>query len=417
MRRGNMTEFSRREFLGQATGGLSAVALAGTMPGLLARAATAAEAAKQNDRVLLVVELAGGNDGLNTVVPFEDPLYYRQRPTLALDKKKLVKLTDHIGLHPELEPLHKLFHDGQLAIVQGVGYPQPDRSHFRSMEIWHTASTDAKPPAAGWLGRFLDLAGKAAPERPLAGLTLTDSLPQALQAQEAVAAVVASFESFDGEGNDATPDARMLRKLVMPKASAHEPVAFLRGQVENTFRVAQQLKDAAGRYKSKVQYPDSDLGKQLRRAAQIISGGVGTRVLFASQGGYDTHASQFDSHGALLAELAAALAAFQEDLQGLHAADRVVTMVFSEFGRRVDENGSRGTDHGAASCMFLLGSKVKGGLAGSYPSLEKLGDGDLVFNTDFRSVYATLLDRWLGASSQKLLQGRFECLDLLPTLA
>jgi uncharacterized protein (DUF1501 family) len=317
-------------------------------------------------------------------------------------------------LHHELEPLGRFFHDGQLAIVQGVGYPQPDRSHFRSMEIWHTASTDAKPPAAGWLGRFLDQAGKEASERPLAGLTLTDSLPQALQAQQAVAAVVASFESFDGEGDAMTPEVRMLRKLVTQQASADDPVAFLRGQVESTFRVAQQLKDAAGRYKSKVQYPDSDLGKQLRRAAQIISGGVGTRVMFASQGGYDTHASQSDSHAALLAELAAALAAFQLDMQALKAADRVVTTVFSEFGRRVDETGSRGTDHGAASCMFLLGSKIKGGLAGTYPSLEKLGDGDLVFNIDFRSVYATVLDRWLGAPSQKLLHGKFECLDVLP---
>jgi uncharacterized protein (DUF1501 family) len=411
-----MKELSRRQFLGQGAGGLSAVALAGTMPGLLARAATAAEAAKQNDQVLLVVELAGGNDGLNTVVPFEDAHYYRQRPTLAIEKKKIVKLSDHVGFHPALEPLGKLFHDGQLAIVQGVGYPEPDRSHFRSMEIWHTASTNAQPPTAGWLGRFLDCAGKAASERPLAGLALTDSLPQALQAEEVVAPVVASFESFDVDGEGKTPDARMLRKLVTPATVASGPVTFLRGQVESTYRVAQQLKDAAGRYKSTVQYPESELGKQLRRAAQIISGDLGTRVLFASQGGYDTHASQSDSHSALLAELAAALAAFQQDLKGLRATDRVVTMVFSEFGRRVDENGSRGTDHGAASCMFLLGSKVKGGLAGKYPSLEKLGDGDLVFNTDFRSVYATVLDRWLGAPSQKLLQGKFDCLDVLPAV-
>ena len=199
---------SRREFLGHGAGGLSALALSGTMPGLLPRDATGAESAKQNDQVLLVVELAGGNDGLNTVVPFEDPLYYRQRPTLAIEKKKIVKLTDHVGFHPELQPLAKLFHDGQLAVVQGVGYPEPDRSHFRSMEIWHTASTDGHPPAAGWLGRYLDRTGKAATEHPLAGMALTGSLPQALQAQEFVAAVVASFESFDGErGNSRRPHA------------------------------------------------------------------------------------------------------------------------------------------------------------------------------------------------------------------
>jgi uncharacterized protein (DUF1501 family) len=402
---------SRRHFLENSAAGLSAVALGGTMPALFAQAAEAARKAQREERTLVVVELSGGNDGLNTLVPLENDLYYRNRPTLAIPKGQAFKLADQVGLHPQMKDLADLFHDGRLAIVQGVGYPDPDRSHFRSMEIWHTASVASPAPTTGWLGRYLD--GRTQPkdqdDASLAGLALAGSLPQALEAEKFTAPVVGSLETI----GDATPSGKVLKELSTKPSDAAGPVAFLRTQATSAYRAAERLREATNGYQSSVTYPGSELGNQLRRAAQIISSGLPTRILYAAQGGYDTHAAQLDQHAGLLADLSASLAAFQRDLEGLKAADRVVTLVFSEFGRRVDENASQGTDHGAASCLFVLGAKAKGGLYGAYPSLEKLGDGDLIFNTDFRSVYATLLDRWLGATSQSLLGSKFPTIDLI----
>jgi uncharacterized protein (DUF1501 family) len=382
------------------------------MSHLLARAAQDAVAAAANDHVLVVIELSGGNDGLNTLVPFEDPLYYKNRPTLALPKAELIKLSDTAGLHPQLAGLGELFRQGQLAVVQGVGYPEPDRSHFRSMEIWHTASTNKSAPPTGWLGRLLDETPQAEGGQ-LAGLSLTASLPQAFQAEKFIVPVVRQLAELEGEGQEASPRAKLQRKLSTAPSAAASQVAFLRKQAEAVYLASERIKQAAAKYESKVMYPESELGSQLRQAAQIISAGLGARILFASQDGYDTHAAQADSHAELLAALSASLSAFQQDLAALKAADRVLVMVFSEFGRRVDENGSRGTDHGAASCMLVAGSRVQGGLTGRHPSLEQLGDGDLIFTTDFRSVYATLLDGWLGAGAAHLLGEPFPRLDLI----
>ena len=413
----------RREFLGcgAAGAGLSFVSLAGGMPGLLARAAEESAKAGRNDRALVVIELAGGNDGLNTVVPFENALYYRNRRTLGIPKKDVVRLNDQVGLHPKMEALGELFREGQVAVVQGVGYPEPDRSHFRSMEIWHTASTEAKAPAAGWLGRYLDSTRPAPAPAPAPaddfprGLALTDALPQALQAEAVSVPVVAQLDDF---AEDASLPAKARRKLSTgPAPSAGKPaspVAFLRRQAETLYRTADRLKQAMkDDDENAAGYPDDGLGPQLRRAARILGSGLGVRILFASQDGYDTHSGQAEAHGNLLGALSDSLAAFQKDLAARKLADRVLVLVFSEFGRRVDENASQGTDHGAASNVFLVGGKVKGGLAGRYPSLETLGDGDLIFNTDFRSVYATVLGRWLGCPPEPLLGQAFPELDLI----
>jgi uncharacterized protein (DUF1501 family) len=407
--------YSRRAFL-QTTAGLSFVSLAGGVSPLLARAGELSADADRNDHVLVVVELAGGNDGLNTVIPFENPLYYKNRPTLGVAKDEVVRLSDQLGLHPRMAPLGELFREGRVAVVQGVGYPEPDRSHFRSMEIWHTASTQKRPPTAGWLGRLLDSTAGAA-DSQFAGLSLTGSLPQALRADKVAVPVVAQLQSIvQPEG--ASPQEALARKLatssLAPASSAGAgPVDFMRRQADTVYRAAERLKDAASRYRSSTDYPDTPLAGQLRQAAEIINADLGVRVLFASQDGYDTHAEQADTHAELLGQLAEALTAFDRDLTELKKADRVVVLVFSEFGRRVDENASRGTDHGAASSLFVVGSPVKGGLWGTYPSLERLGDGDLVYNTDFRSVYATLLDGWLGCSSQQVLGGEFARLEML----
>jgi uncharacterized protein (DUF1501 family) len=405
---------SRRQFLGGAAG-LSAVALSGKVPTLFAHAADDAAKADRTDRVLVVVELNGGNDGLNTVIPFENDAYHKARPTLHIEKDKVVKLNDQIGLHPNMAPAAELFKEGQLTIVQGAGYPEPDRSHFRSMEIWQTASTAARAPTTGWLGRVLDINFKEDDSEWLGGLALTDSLPQALLADKVNAPVVKVIESFGTAVAD-TPDAdparaRLLRKLSTGPTVKGEPIPFLRKQAEMAYNNAARLRQAAEKYKAEVEYPGG-LGEQMRRAAQVIAAGLPVRVLWVSQGGYDTHSKQAPAHEALLGELSAALAAFQKDMVKQGTADRVLTLTFSEFGRRVDENASAGTDHGAASCLFLTGSKLKGGLTGTYPSLEKLGEGDLMHTVDFRSVYATILQKWLECDAEKLLGGKFTGLDL-----
>lgn len=396
--------FTRRQFM-QSTAGLSFVSLAGGMPRLLAQAAEATAAADRNNHVLVVVELAGGNDGLNTFIPFEDPLYFKNRPTLGVKKNEAHRLTDQLALHPRMAELGEAFKEGRVAVVQGVGYPEPDRSHFRSMEIWHTASTEKRPPTAGWLGRLLEVTAAAGDEQ-LAGLACTGSLPQALRADRITVPVVEQLQS-PATGDDASLERRLLRKLSTTSGGPVPGVAFMRRQADTVYHTAEKLKDAASRYHSTADYPETAIAGQLRQAAQIIAADLGVRVLFTSQDGYDTHAEQAETHAELLGQLSTALAAFQHDLDQQHAAGRVLVLAFSEFGRRVDENASRGTDHGAASCSLVIGQPVKGGLYGRYPSLEQLGDGDLIFNTDFRSVYGTLLDNWLGCPAAQVLKGEF----------
>jgi uncharacterized protein (DUF1501 family) len=382
------------------------------MPGLFARAAELSARADVNDHVLVVVELSGGNDGLNTLIPFEDALYYKNRRTLGVPKKDVLRLSDQVGLHPRMGPMAELFRAGRLSVVQGVGYPKPDRSHFRSMEIWHTARDEGRPPTSGWLGRYLDVSAASTRAEALPALALTDALPHAFQAERTVVPVVAEVEAFSSGGEPGSASA-LRRALSTTTEPASGPIPFLRRQAGSYYRTAEQLEAATKRYKAGAEYPEGELAAQLRRAAQILSGGLGARVLFASHDGYDTHADQADEHGALLEHLAASLAAFDKDLKAQGLDEKVVVLVFSEFGRRVDENASKGTDHGAASCLFLSGAKVRGGLAGQYPSLKVLGEGDLVYQTDFRSVYATVLENWLGCASEPVLGARFPTLEIL----
>jgi uncharacterized protein (DUF1501 family) len=396
---------TRREFLQVA--GLSFVSLGASTSRLFARAAEESTAAASNDKVLVVIELTGGNDGLNTVVPFENDLYYKNRRTLGLAKANIHQLVEGVGLHPSMGPLAELFKEGRLAVVQGVGYPDPDRSHFRSMEIWQSASIDKVPPTTGWLGRCVDQLPVKPNGDALPGLAFTGSLPLACQADRNVIPVVGELEAFAGAEQPAQKEIALRRKLSTAPGDAKGAVKFLRDQSAAVYRTVDKLKTAAEKYKSTVEYPGSPLGGQLKRAAQILAGELGVRVMYASQDGYDTHSNQIDQHANLLGDLSTSMAAFDKDLRALELADRVAVCVFSEFGRRVDENASAGTDHGAASCLFLQGAKIKGGLYGEYPRLDKLGDGDLLFNTDFRSVYATLLESWLGCSAAKVLGGEF----------
>lgn len=400
---------TRRQFLGIGASGLSFVSLGGFVPRLLADAAEESAAAAKNDRALVVVELTGGNDGLNTLIPFENDLYYQRRRVLGIPKANVHKLADGVGLHPSMEAVAELYKQGQLGVVQGIGYPQPDRSHFRSMEIWHTASIEKRPPTTGWLGRFVDLApGK---EADLPGLALTGSAPQAFQSERAVVPVVSELAAIVGDEN--SPDFAIRRKLSAGSSQSKGPLDFIRKQSAAVYRTAERLKQATTKYQSKVEYPGSPLANQFKQAAQYLAGDLGVRVVYLSQDGYDTHSAQAESHANLLGDLSNSIAAFQKDLQGLGIADRTLVLVFSEFGRRVEENASAGTDHGAASCLFVVGAKLKGGLFGQYPALNKLDDGDLIFNTDFRSVYATLLGDWLSCPAEKVLGEKFPQVPLL----
>jgi uncharacterized protein (DUF1501 family) len=289
------------------------------------------------------------------------------------------------------------------------------------MEIWHTASTEKRPPLTGWLGRAVDqFPGQNSPGQPddaLPGLAFTGSLPQACQSAKSVVPVVGELEAFANAEQPEQKEVALRRKLSTSSEKTigpgKGPVQFLRNQSAAVFRTVDKLKGAAEKYKSVVEYPGSALGGQLKHAAQILAGDLGVRVVYTSQDGYDTHSNQLDQHAVLLADLAASLTAFDRDLRGLDLAGKVAVVVFSEFGRRVDENASSGTDHGAASCLFVAGAKIKGGLFGEYPRLDKLGEGDLIFNADFRGVYATLLDKWLGCESKKILGGEFPTLNLV----
>ncbi|MBI3844369.1 MAG: DUF1501 domain-containing protein [Planctomycetes bacterium] len=406
------------------------------MPRFLVRAALAAggqPAAKSGERVLVVVQLQGGNDGLNTVVPFAMDDYYRRRPSIAIARADVRKLDDVVGLHPEMSGMESLFKDGRLAIVQGVGYPDPDRSHFRSTEIWESADLAGGASRSGWLGRCLcDRSGHG--ESLLPGVALGGrEMPQALVADRpqptrndaagdesaSSAVAVESLDEFRVRGEGLSPEkAALERKLLAdlagePRIDTEGSLEFVRQSLSSTFAAAERLHDAVSRYSSPVNYPDFDLARKLRQVAQVHLAGFGTRIFFVTLGGFDTHASQRQTQALLLRELSQSLAAFVADLRHHGALDQVLVMTFSEFGRRVEENGSAGTDHGTAAPLFIAGGGVKGGLVGAHPRLDDLVDGDVKFAVDFRRVYATAIESWLGVPSASVLGAPFDPLPIV----
>lgn len=383
------------------------LSLAPVLPGFLARTAAAVEAGRDG-RVLVVLQLDGGNDGINTVVPFGDEAYARHRRALRLPADKILKIGDGVGLHPAMKPAAELLESDRLAIVQGVGYPNPNRSHFQSMAIWQTARPGKPEPSdLGWLGNALDLAktGTSA-----AAVHVGDeNLPRALIARRAVSTSLADASDLalslpqprrDGSGIDLDRD--------------DDLTAFVARTVTGAYTTAAELEAAAERSgKTGVNYPASALSQRLALVARSLKAGAPARVYYVIQPGYDSHSLQLPVQARLLRELAGSIRAFLDDLAAAKLADRVLLMAFSEFGRRPEENGSLGTDHGTAGPVFLAGAKVKPGLAGPTPLLGDLADGDLKWSIDFRQIYATVLDRWLGVNSETILGGRFETLPVL----
>ncbi len=403
---------SRREMFQVGLTGLAVVATAGSVPAFLSRFAFAEPAtapAISNDNILVVIQWTGGNDGLNTVVPVGDDTYLKARPKIAL-KERMHRLNDAYALNPGLIEFKSLFDQGRMAIINGCGYPEPNRSHFRSMEIWHTAEPKGYEPR-GWLGHYLDHVARGT-DHSMQAMNIGPELPQALVTDSAPVPSIESIQDFQVRTDPATPfDAALEQRLISDLNAVREAspaLQFLSRQATNAIVSAQNVQKMAAGYKPDAEYPGQGLGPQLRTIAQCIAAGLATRLFYAQVGGFDTHANQVNGHEQLLAQVGRAVGAFQKDMSAKGFADKIIMMCFSEFGRRVTQNDSNGTDHGAAGPMFVIGGKVKGGLYGAYPSLTDLVGGDLKYTTDFRQVYATLLDRWLKADSQKVLRAKFE---------
>jgi uncharacterized protein (DUF1501 family) len=398
--------YKRRDFLGAALGGSSLIALEQMVPGFLARTARAA-VPQRDGRILIVVQLDGGNDGINMVVPFADEGYARHRKTLRLETKRLIKIDDRVGLHPAMTSAGKLLESGRLAIVPGVGYPNPNRSHFQSMAVWHSARLDPEEQGGqGWIGRGVDAIAESSAGALYIG---SGAPPVALRGRRAVAS---ALERIDDLLLD--PAAEPGRALVsQDNGNGDDLAAFVRRSTLDAYTTADRIAALARNRTDDARYPATGLAERLHNVARLIKGGYAARVYYTEQGGYDTHAAQLPTHDELLSELSGALESFLDDLAGAGLAERVLVLGFSEFGRRVPENGSGGTDHGTAGPVLLAGPAVRAGMQGTYPSLTDLEEGDLKWSVDFRQVYATLLEDWLGVPSEAALGGRYTRLALL----
>lgn len=417
---------NRRRFLKSSLASSTLVAMgASTVPEFLGRSARAADngagksAKKSNDRILVVVQLLGGNDGLNTVVPHGIDGYNRGRRTLRIGSSQVHKVTPEIGLHPAMGGMGKLLEKNRLAIVQGVGYPNPDRSHFRSMEIWEVGrlENDPKSLETGWLGRAMDQKGRKPGEDPPALHVGGRSLPQALHSRHTEVPALENLAGYKLQLTGTDAERRAERSALGEMAAAErkmdDPVlGFIRQTTLSAYESSSRLEQIAAKA-GKSSYPSFGLAKRLEMIAQIIKAGFGTRIFYTSLDGFDTHANQLATHAALLTELSDSIAAFHDDLAAAGQADRVATLTFSEFGRRVAENASLGTDHGAAAPVFLIGPVAKAGLIGAHPTFDDLDDGDLKHHTDFRRVYASLLADWLDCPAEPVLGPGFAPLPLL----
>ena len=382
----------------------------------VARAAPGANEAGGKQTVLVVVQLSGGNDGLNTIVPFRDAEYAKARPKLKLAADRVLKINDEVAFHPGLKGCAKLLEESRLAIIQGVGYPEPNRSHFASMDIWHKA-TKAEAEPFGWLGRAVDKLGSTTGAFQIGG----GDLPLALGGASARAATLKSLGDFQSRLEalgDNPQKKKFIADLAVQKSGSGNPLlATVQQSARETLRSVERLRKVGEDYRTPVVYPGTGLANRLKLIAQLIDADLPERVYYTSLEGFDTHADQLGQHAQLLQELGDGLAAFQADVRHHGHGERVLCVTFSEFGRRVRENGSQGTDHGAASQMLVVGDKIKAGVVGEHPSLVDLTEGDLKFHTDFRRVYATLLDLWLGVPSAEILGPGFAPLELLKKLA
>ena len=400
---------TRRDFLSAALGSTTVISVGTAVPAFLLQAA-AAEPEPRRNTVLVVIQLTGGNDGLNTVVPYTDEVYRKNRPELAIGRGQVLKVDSQVGLHPAMEGFDRLLQSNQLCIIQGVGYPNPNRSHFESMDIWHTCHRQSDGRTSGWLGRYLDAASDSTANGDLAGLHLgTEQRPLALAAHRLNVPSIQSLARFRLQDLENSRLARTLATLSQrPSGPTDDLLGFVRSSTRAALSASQRVEEASQEYTSATKYPGSPLAQKLRTVAQLIDADLGARVFYVELDGFDTHSVQADAHAGLLKQLSDATAAFLDDVTQHGHGQRVLVMTFSEFGRRVKENASQGTDHGEAAPMFLAGERVEAGLVGHHPSLTDLADGDLKHSIDFRQVYSTILEDWLGWKSVPILGDRYQ---------
>ena len=433
---------TRREFLRST---VLTSALSWTVPTFLANTfaalqADAADKATQiptgrDSTILVILQMAGGNDGLNTVVPHGNDDYYRARPRLGIAASQVLKINDVLGLHPGLAGFKELYDGGHLSVIQGVGYPNPNRSHFRSTEIWQTASDSNRFERYGWLGRYFDNTCSGC--EPTVAVNIGRQMPQAFTAKSPKGVSLDNPQNFrfissdrpaNGEGDMMEQSFRELSEQeFIPNSGGSitaiggtaapakgSPLDFLERTALDAQMSSDQIRAISSRTENKATYPTSQLGNSLKLVAKLIGGGLPTRIFYVSQGGYDTHTNQAGTQDRLLRDLGESVKSFVNDMKAQGNLERVLVMTFSEFGRRVSENANAGTDHGAAAPMFMVGSKVRGGLVGRYPSLAPgdLAQGDLKYTTDFRSVYAAVLEGWLKTRSEPILGRKFDPLQI-----
>jgi uncharacterized protein (DUF1501 family) len=407
---------SRREFLVR---GLYGVGVGATLPMILSRtsAALAAQALegtsieKHPDRILVVVELSGGNDGLNTVVPYSDPAYYKARPKLGIKEREVIKAADGFGFHPSMVGFERLYKDGVLGVVHGCGYDHPSLSHFSSMGFWHTGIPNGGE-SLGWLGRLADQTYDAKTRNMIVDIGNAQSL--AVRSAHHSPLVFEDPARFKRDGAD--DEKTVLAELSQSRTTSNKTLEFLASTAQNATASSDFVRQASSGYRTPVDYGvGGGLGGNLQRVASLIAAGMPTRLYYVTYAGnsFDTHVQQADLHSRLLMYTADAIRGFMEDMKRLGKADQVAMMMFTEFGRRVEENGSLGTDHGTATPMFIVGKGIRGGFYSKHPSLTDLDDGNMKMTTDFRRVYATMIKEWLGYDDvAAVLKGNFDTLSV-----
>lgn len=360
------------------------------------------------DRILVVIQLSGGNDGLNTVVPYRDELYAKARPKLGIPTSQVIKLNDDLGLHPALRAIETQLSEDRFSIIQGVGYPSPNRSHFESMDIWHSCHPKKDRSQSGWLGRWLtEQSSGATSDSPAIHLG-SEPLPLACQERGVQVPSLASLEQMRLKAKlEAGQDKEMQQESGSKTQESGSLLDFVSTSTVSALQVSQRLDTILAQPDASGDFPKTGLGEKLRAVSRLILSGLKTRVYYVTLDGFDTHANQPDVHASLLKQWADALTAFLSRLEQTGQRERVLVMTFSEFGRRVSENASLGTDHGAAAPMFLAGPKLPKAIHGIQPDLSDLEDGDLRYKIDFRSVYASVLERWMWTDSRRALDGDY----------
>ena len=362
------------------------------------------------NKVVVILQLSGGNDGLNTVIPVRNDLYYKARPRLGITKDKALSLTDEVGLNPALTAFKELYDDGSLSIINSVGYPNPDRSHFRSMDIWHTASQSSEYWNNGWVGRYLDAQCKGC-DKPTQAIEIDDILSLALKGDNIKGIAVKDPKRLYGTANE-----KFFKEVMKnhKQEAGEQSAVYLYKTMAETLSSADYIFQQSKMHPTKAEYPKSDLGNSMKTIASLIFSEINTKVYYVSLGSFDTHINQEAQQQRLFTEMNDAVKAFIKDLKANNRFDDVMLFTFSEFGRRVAQNASNGTDHGTANNMFLISGGLKQkGLINELPNLADLDEGDLKYKVDFKNVYATVLNKWLKANDREILAKQYEYLNFI----